>query len=163
MSFPAEAFTRIAAQDAEIGTLVLLRGDWALRCQFEPENGPVQQLFWLTGERAGQISGVPKEISLAVKPTHGIQIRLKDPRGVNPIHQTPVGVITVNSNGEIAFWGHILGSHQDVYAFSLQGKDVTPIDRDWSPPFLTFDSYEIWLARDGAQQGDSPLFATIAK
>lgn len=161
MSFPAEAFIRLDANQTESGTFALLRGEWIFRCQFNPEGGPRQQALWLTGEHAGKVSEVPNEVVLAIGQPYGIQIRINSPVQLSSEWRPRPGTIEVAAGGGIEFWGSKLGAPNYIYAFDRMGMHAQPADR--ARPMLTFGSYECWLQKDGRTVGDGPLFTVGPK
>lgn len=157
MSFPVEAFIRVRAVDTTCGTFVLLRGAWAFRCRFSPADGPNEKLLWMTGEKAGQISGIPDEIGLTIAPRFQVQTSFSDPSNVVSTHDAPLGSVVLPDGGGLEYWGHIMGSSRHAYGFNSSGDDVDA-DRRWPAPFLHAKSFEVWLEKDGTPIGDKPLF-----
>lgn len=156
VSYPAEAFIGVRAIEAKNGSLVFLRGDWALRCWFDGKDEKVQEVLWLTGRNAGQISSVPNELALATAPTVRASIRLSDVTKAKSHYEATPGTAVVSAVGNIELWGHIMGAGPDsVYGFTMTGQNVIPPD---NVGFVYFDSYEVWLEQEGVTIGESPLF-----
>lgn len=158
MSFPVEAFIRIRGIDTPCGSFVLLRGAWAFRCRFSPTDGPIDKVLWMTGEDAGQISGVPDEVGLALSPNFQTQTRLSNPSVVASTYETPIGAAVLPDGGGLEYWGHIMGSQRHVYGFNSSGDDVEAEKRSWPAPFLHVQNFEVWLEKDGVLIGNKPLF-----
>ncbi|MNM83535.1 hypothetical protein D3C81_955980 [compost metagenome] len=159
MSFPVEAFVRVRAVDTTCGTFVLLRGAWAFRCRFSPADGPNEKLLWMTGENAGQISGIPDEIGLSIAPRFKVQTRFSDPSNVVSTYDTPLGSVVLPDGGGLQYWGHIMGSQRHAYGFDSSGEDVQADKGHWPAPFLHTNTFEVWLEMDGSPIGEKPLFS----
>lgn len=156
VSFPLEAFVRVDAPASACGSFCLLGGEWAFRCRFEPEDGPIEQVLWLTGDNKGLVSAVPNAAMLTLAPEYNIQIRVDSPQKMNEEYQSKAGVIEIMSDGGIEFWGSKWGAPHYLYAFDFAGAHVGPGERP--RPMLTFDAYDCWLHKDGGVVGDGPLF-----
>jgi len=134
--------------------LILLRGDWAFRCELSGSIGKMQQVIWLTGKLAGQISGVPADPCMAVVPEVTVDFRVSRPSAVQPSNAPRINSLAISAGGGQELWGHILGAPEHVYGFDSSGQQVF-VPNDYT--YMCFDEFEVWLKFDGKDIGSEPL------
>lgn len=156
MSYPAEAFKCVLADEAEIGSLFLSDGQWGLKCCVHKGESSSTQVLWLYGVNAGELTEVPWNApSLAIAEGYGFEVRLSHLRALSSDRGHRKGAVEITSDGKTNFWGMIPGLHGGLLAFRHDGHSM---NRNSHNEPLVSRSYELWLQKDGAAVGSEPLF-----
>ncbi|MGE8247274.1 MAG: hypothetical protein ACN6RA_14765 [Stenotrophomonas maltophilia] len=162
MSYPANAFVRASVSQAPLGTLVYVRGFWTLNVEIHVPVGPKRKSLVMTGDNAGYLYDAFETHGLATAPEVGVEIRISEPEGRTDDGGLPQpGVVVIPADGQPEVWARLPDSEFYKRGFKLNGESVQGEEHE-GRPYIYFESYEVWLTRDGKALSDKPLFVVGA-
>jgi len=110
----------------------------------------------LTGSAAGAIHGRFSDYGLCTAEDVQVEVRV-DPAKLVADGSYPAPMSLVIPEGGIPeFWGHIAGSVVHRYGFRLTGEPTSTEEHE-ALPIFQFQTFEVWLTRDGKPLSDKPL------
>lgn len=159
MTHPVDAFVRACPDASPKGTLIYVRDFWILCVELEVPAGLKRKSLVMTGEQAGYLhDALQDEDGLAIAPGVAFQLRA-DPtsRIADGTYPAP-GSIVVPPAGGPQIWSRHPGSEHARRGFYLNGNLVEGEEHE-NRPYVYFNSYEVWLNREGKPLSDNALFA----
>lgn len=159
MGYPIEALTPVDPKKVAHGRLVLIKHDWALRCNLDLGHGPGQFALHLTGDSVGSVLPIEVASALTFADDYKWEIRVESPSTARYDDVFHSGQLIVCENGESAISFTNEGGQLVPAGFvspdgvdASQNSSIRARNRHW------FGRYQIWIRLPDGQFPDGPLF-----
>lgn len=159
VGYPIEALTPVDPKKVAHGRLVLIKHDWALRCDLDLGHGSGKFALYLTGDSVGSVLAIEVASALAFADDYKWEIRVESPSAARFDDVFHGGQLIVCENGESAISfaneGEKLVPTGSVFIDGLnasQNPSIRARNRHW------FGRYQIWIGSPDGKFPDAPLF-----